>query len=446
MMGNDTIEPERDEWLGELLRELDVVPEHRPRFHAELRSRLREERRVARRRSAVRWGSRVAAVAAAATVAVVLIGLPGSKSPSLGGPQAASAEIVRSQVRAALTTLHSLSGTLSASGPRETGGRWHFDLDASGDLRLEGPQPGDVITYDARTAIVRSAQHSASVGGTTLFYAERTGVAPGPPDQGPPTWVLPEQYGALVRAALADTPSSVAEIAYHGRPAWRLELDTTPNAIVPALSGDHLSITVDRQTGMPVRIVESKRGAILRELDIDNLTVDGALPASTFELAFPAGVDVMRSDDGFQRVSLGEVATTVGYRPLVPAWIPDGYRLADVAVAREAAPTGRGGGNPSSRMVVSLSYRRGLDEFLVTTRVRGEGSWSDPLASPEGYVDTTEQTELTAGALAGVDAKLVSSTETSPHLWALTHTLVVTVGGDLDRPELTRIANSLAEN
>jgi hypothetical protein len=443
-MKKDLSEPLRDEWLGELLRELDV-PEHQPQFHAELRRRLGDERHVTRQRSATRWSLRLATVAAAAAIVIAVVGLPWTgNSPSLSGPQPARAAIVKAHIRSTLATLQGLRGVLVATGPHESdGGRWRFAVDASGDLRLEGPRPGDVMTYDARTGIVRSAQHSASVGGSAVFYAERSGVAPGSPDQGPPTWVLPEQYAAFVHAALADAPSSVELTTYDGRPAWRLDVDTTPNAIASELSGDHLSLTVDRATGMPVRIVESKDGAVLRVLRIQNLEVDPASSAGEFALDFPAGAEVMRSDDGFRRTSLDRVAAAVGYRPLVPAWTPAGYRLAEVAVAREAAPTGKEGGNPPSARVVSLDYRRGIDEFLVTTRLRGDGTWSDPLASPEGFTDTPRQSTLTTGALADADARVVVSPQTSPHLWALGDKLVVTIGGDLNRTELLRIASSL---
>jgi hypothetical protein len=76
--------------------------------------------------------------------------------------------------------------------------------------------------------------------------------------------------------------------------------------------------------------------------------------------------------------------------------------------------------------------------------VRGRGVWSDPLASPEGYVDSPARTTLTTGALAGAAAEVVVSARAAPHLWALADGLVVTVGGDLDRTELTRVADSLA--
>jgi hypothetical protein len=89
-------------------------------------------------------------------------------------------------------------------------------------------------------------------------------------------------------------------------------------------------------------------------------------------------------------------------------------------------------------MVVSLSYRRGIDQFLVTTRLRGTGAWHDPLASPQGFVDHPER--VSAG---GLQASLVLSPHTTPHLWALTSALVVTVGGDLSRDELLAVARSL---
>jgi hypothetical protein len=434
----------RDFQLGAALAELET-PEHRPDFDERLLRRLTAERAAARRSARIRWSVRVAAVAAVAAIVVIAVGIPKTdRTPGIAGPPPASAAIVKAHLRAAVTTVNTLSGVLVASGPAQgPAEQWRFALDAAGDVRLEGPAAGDVVTYDAGAGVVRSAQHSASAGGDTLFYAERSGVAPGRPDLGPPTWILPDELGAYVRAALAAKDPSVREVAYDGRPAWRLEIATVPNAIAPELSGDALAVTVDRSTGMPVHIVERKHRVVLRELRIKELSVDASLPASTFRLRFPGGAEVMRSDDGFRPVALERVAGLIGYRPLVPASVPQGFRLAAVAVARESAPTGKEGGNPQSRMVVSLAYRRGLDKFLVTTRLRGSDAWSDPLASPEGFVDHPETVSIPSGALAGTDAELVVSPQTAPHVWALTDHLVVTVGGDLTRNELELVAGSL---
>jgi hypothetical protein len=456
----------RDEKLGAALRELEV-PEHRPGFYGELRRRLADERaaratdsrRRPRRRTGIRWGLRVAAVAAVVAIVVVAIGIPRTeRTPRIAGPEPATAAEIQARVRAALATMRNLSGTLVSDGPEKGDERrFRFSLSAAGDFRLVGPTAEETITYNASTGVTRSVPRSASAGGEALFYAERRGVAPGPPDLGAPTWIIPDEFGAFVRALLATEDPRVREIVYEGRPAWRLDIEVVPNAIVPDSSADHLEITVDRDTGIPVRVLETNDGAFWREVRIEDLIVNDDLPPDTFRLPFPPDVEVMRSDDGFLRVGLGEAAGIVGYRPLVPARVPDGYELAEVAVATESAATGSEAGNPPSRMVVSLSYRRGLDQFVVTTRlarVPAEGEpepplarlWGDPLASGEGILDDREQLTIRLGALQGEKAELVVSPRGIPHIWALTDDLVVTVGGDLSRAELVDVIESLTRH
>jgi outer membrane lipoprotein-sorting protein len=454
----------RDDELGAALRELEV-PEHRPSFHAELHRRLADERfaraavegrspRV--RPMRLRWGLRVAILVAVVAVVVVAIGIPRTeRTPRIAGPEVATAAEIKAQVQAALAAMRNLSGTVVSDGP-EAGDeqRFRFTLATEGDFRLIGPTAEEVIAYDASRGVTRSVQRSESAGGDTFFYAVRRGVAPGRPDLGAPTWTIPDEFGAFVRALLAAEDPRVREIVYQARPAWRLDIDVVPNAIVPDSSADHLEITVDRETGIPVRVLETNDGAFWREIRIEDLVVNADLPPDTFRLEFPPGAEVLQSDDGFRRVELDEVAGIVGYAPLVPAWIPDGYELAEVAVAREAAATGSEAANPSSRMVVSLSYRRGLDQFLVTTRlarVRAEGEpelpltklWGDPLASGEGILDRSERLTIRQGALEGEEAELVLSPRGIPHLWTLTDALVVTVGGDLSRAELVQVTESL---
>ena len=439
---------QRDDELGAALRELEV-PEHAPGFHAALRRRLEAERRdhlAAVRRTRVRWGLRVAAVAAVAAIVLVAVGIPRTeRTPSIAGPEVATAGQVKAKVRTALAEMRNLGGVLVYDGPAQGDEqRWRFAMTARGDFRLDGPSEGEAIAYDSAAGLVRSAQRSASLGGETVFYAERRGVAPGPPDGGPPTWILPKELGSYVRALLAAEDARVRQTVHEGRAAWRVEVDVVPNAVVPEFSGDRFEITVDRATGVPVRVVEQRRGEFLRELRIVSLAVDSRLPAAAFRLDFPPGAEVMRSDDGFRRVQLHEAESVVGYAPLVPAWVPEGYELADVAVAAEGGPTGTEAGNPPSRNVVSLSFRRGFDQFLVTTRLADAGGeWDDPLATGEGFVDEPEHATIGGGALAGETAELVLVPRGIPHLWALADRLVVTLGGDLSRAELLRVTESL---
>src|SRR5262249_8213471 len=152
----------------------------------ELRAALAADRRATRRGDRTRLAL-IGVATVAAAVAIAAVGIPRlHRGVELSGPQTASAAVVKARLGAAFATMRNLGGVLIASGPAQgKTAEWRFVLDAAGDVRLVGPRAGDVTTYDASTGIARSAQHSASLGGDTLFYAERDGVAPGPPDGGP---------------------------------------------------------------------------------------------------------------------------------------------------------------------------------------------------------------------------------------------------------------------
>jgi hypothetical protein len=147
-----------------------------------------------------------------------------------------------------------------------------------------------------------------------------------------------------------------------------------------------------------------------------------------FALRFEPGRNVSHQDDGFRRVDLSAAAGAVGYEPLVPQRVPSDYRFDTVAVAQRPTPASEAVGNPPSRNVFSISYRRGFEQFVVTVRLRGSGSvsWHDPLAV-EGVPFRPEQVTLRGGALDGIAAELVVDPRSVPHLWALTGDLVVTV-------------------
>jgi hypothetical protein len=462
---NDEVRTVRDDLLGALLRQLDV-PEHRPEFYAELHYRLAEERRIRRaeerrrrraRRNRVRWTARTAFVAAAAAIAALAVGLPRGEQ----GPEVATAAEIKAKVAAALSAANSLSGEVVFHGSSyrnaygwEKPKRWSFAMTARGDLRIKETDGPNDMAYDAREGVERSLNTSESIDGDTLFAAERRGLAPGPPDQGPSESFLQRDYGSIVRALLAANDPRISETTYRGRAAWRLEIAVRPNLIVPEFSGDEFVVTVDQETGFPLRILERKNGQVLDEIRLEALEVDPNFPVDEFTIRFPGDVEVARTDDGFRHVPLNEVEDRVGYAPLVPVHVPDGYELAEVTVASNAAPTGAEAGNPVSRNVVALAYRRGLDRFVVTTRlsrvpVQGEPErpleelWGDPLATGEGYDDEPERVRLAGGALEGVQAELLIVPRNTPHIWALTDKLVVTIAGDLSGAELVAVAESL---
>src|SRR5439155_19057921 len=130
-----TDSPKRDQELGAALLELEV-PEHRVDFERELHGLLALERHRRRRLQRLRWIV-VPALAAAAIIVVLLVGLPRTAS----GPSTASAARVQAKMRAAFAQAHALTGTLvfATAGRRS---RAKFALNARGDLRIEIPGTG----------------------------------------------------------------------------------------------------------------------------------------------------------------------------------------------------------------------------------------------------------------------------------------------------------------
>jgi RNA polymerase sigma-70 factor, ECF subfamily len=356
------------------------------------------------------------------------------------GLDVATAAEVKAKVRAALRSAAQMQGRLvEVSRDPLTRApvtrRWNFATTANGDFRVvELGGPGRVA-YDAERGIERQLNESASIG-SGLFGSERSGLAPGLPDPGPTIFILERDLGAVVRALLAARHAQVEEISYLGREAWRVDLPVRPNAIYA--DADRFVVTVDQAAGLPVRVVETLRGERTRELRVEDLRLDRPLAADAFTLRFPPGVEVAHTDYGFRRLPLAEVPAAVGYAPLVPDWVPDGYSLSEVAVASDAPPTGTEAGNPPSEDVVSLAYRRGFDEILVTSRRAGNEAWDDPLATGEGFIDDAVEVPVEQGALAGAEAEVLVAPRAVPHFWAVADGLVVTVSGDASRGELVR--------
>lgn len=450
--------------LGAALRELEI-PEHRPGFYESLVAELHREasqgglpaapmghsrashrHKGARRRTrARRLAFGFAAAAIAALIVLVNIEPTGIK------PRVATASEVRTAVAQAWASAEDVSGRLivnsaeqGAFGPGERS--WSFALTAAGDFRLKGISRPDDLAYDVELNVERSLNVSESLGDSDqLFASERTGLAPGPPDRGPSLQILDRSLGSVVRALASGQGGRVREIRYQERPAWLLDTDIRINLITPEHSPDHLEVTVDRQTGFPVRIVATRQGEFVRETRVEDLKLNTGLPADSFTLTFPPDMEAFEEDYGFRRVRLDEVIGTVGYPPLVPTDVPAGFELAEVAVSLQGRATGSEGGNPPVGRVVSQSYRRGLDQFIVTTRPVGDDPtmWDDPLASGEGFIDRPEQVTVSSGALAGRQASLLIDPLAVPHIWLIADDLVVTVSGDLDRNELLRVVGSL---
>lgn len=449
--------PDRDVELGTALRQLEV-PEHGPEFFSRLQERLEAEVQETMEQSRpIRFSSRWRPprfVGLVAAVLVIVLGLswlalPEGRGPGLG-PGVATATEIQSRVAQAFSSLRTLRGEASIEYPHiPVTVRSSFVITATGDYRVVGITRREGESYNAATGLYRSYQVVAS---GRVVATESRGAAPGPPDHSPSASLLVRSVGSLVRAFLAaDIDRPVEDIDYEGRPAWRVVVPVTidlgpgPDGARPGPVGE-IDVTVDRQTGFPVRTITSSHGVVSSVVRLSDLHVDAPDTPTRLDVAFPPGtLPVAGVDLGFRRVPLVDVAPTVGYAPLVPKTVPDGFRLAEVAVA-DAAPA-TGAGNPRSAQVVSLAYQRGFDRLVVTTRATGgdPSRWSDPVGRGSGLgMAPSEPVTLTGGALDGVAARLVLRTQDVPHAWAVTERLVVTVAGDLSGAELVDVMQSLS--
>ena len=429
------------ELLRTILQSFDP-PDHLPGFHAELRRRLLEDEFAVRRERRRNRRRRLVAVGAAAAIAAVLAV---SGFTRLDGSEVASAAEVRAAVSKAFSQADNMSGVAVFLYPDAKGNlkRWPFSftLDREGAYRVEDLVGGTVWASDWSTNAGKVAYGEAKGPKSAEFGLQR-GLALGSPDAEP--FAFFNRGLASIRGGMGEgADPQVTEVDHAGRSAWLLR------AAVPHMaggSGDRLDITVDQETGIPVRAVETLNGEVVAKTLIQDVRINADVPEQEFRIDVPKGAKVHREDLGFRRGSLAGVGARVGYQPQVPGWTPEGYRLAEVQTAASpAALRGHAGTNPSSEAVVMLGYRRGLEYFTVTTRRTGSsaGAWSDPFNRPGTPAGRSEPVIVSGGTLDGVRAELVTDVRSVPHVWVATDKLVVTVGGDLVRDELLRVVGSL---
>ena len=409
----------RDHELGQALRELEI-PEHRTGFDAELERLLTAP--SSRRR---RWLPVVAAVAALGIAALVALFVP-------RGSDVASAAELRKAIVDAFGSAGTISGVfVNREQPHGGENRWRFTVDSSGSFRIEGADQPSVTVFDAATNVESSSDSG--------LFVTRTGLAPGPPDAGPADWVLDRGLGSVVAALASEGDADVKETEYRGRSAWEVRTPT-------GNPGEERLITVDRETGVPVRSTLFRNGQRGAEWRIEDLRVDGARGEHGFVLEPKAGQQQSRYDMGFRRVRLDDVRSRVDRAALVPSWVPSGFEHVEVGVARRSRATGgEQRRNPVSQNVVSIRYRRGLDELVVTSRLTGSdpSAWGDPVIGSSPMGRRPQVVNFAKGALQGRQGELVIDANSVPHVWAVAGPLVVTVAGNLDRAELIRVAESL---
>ena len=108
----------------------------------------------------------------------------------------------------------------------------------------------------------------------------------------PDTFVHPAGYCQNVLATGRCTVTGSALVA--GREAILLECDHPRTIEVAADRPDfHISMAVDRQLGVILRLVESIGGETTRDAEVTDLGPDAPIPATMFDFAFPTGTTML---------------------------------------------------------------------------------------------------------------------------------------------------------
>ena len=484
------------------------LPELSRDYYARLGERLVELQPVARpareRSRLLRLAIATAAVAAAVALAVFTV-LPALRSPetATAAEMLASMEVASADPRVVRLTITEQRAPLAAASPSSGSGAAGKSRPLAVSEQLTLSSSGDVRYTAVRehldgmgTRVVTETLETYDAGRHTMMRRGETHVAEGetPPDPDPyaaprpatviverPSWgttvfstFLLANFQALsnsLRAALAesDPGTPVRLTTYLGRPAWQAALRET----LPSAGGGGIAVewdvTVDRGTGLLVAS-ELKPASghdlpagLARSFRVTRLEVDPDLPAA-WQRIETSGVDEVAIFDPGTRFGTVETVAARAWPTLVliPADVPAGYRLADVAT-RDYEGMEKAPGDLSTRVElrrsdprtsatvrehvdastqrVMVRYRRGLSTFVIAIRPLGSGGSTGKSSGRPG----AETVELGAGFLKGAQALLWVSPYfgDGPTLSVRSDRSRITITGDLTRQELLDAANSL---
>jgi hypothetical protein len=461
----------RDADLGRRL-ELIEEPEHGAEYWDTIRAGIAEnvapERRrttFGRLRAALTARPLRIALAAAALAAIVaaavLFGLPRTE-----GPQPVRAADVVRRALSAYSSGRTWQADVLMKAPHwnESLVGFHYDhlryriaQSADGSYRLtrlgraqrDGYPPAtatvtDVLAYDASTGVLG---HYRPGRGLTVTR----NVPLGPPDThaDPLTGC---DLGTIGRALQASGAFTLQDTVVDGRPAWTVTCTEGQVAGLPSpaplVDWPVYEVTVDKRTWLPAGFREVTAGVLTAEVHFLDVRHDAPLPAGAFTVDAPHGEALRRVDAGFRRITLEEARATPSITPLVPGFAPQGFRLAHAAVAPRALTNNH---LVKGRDIFELQYTRGFDAITVSTRTLADlyyKATEDPVDSYNpgwtGLVRTEET--ITAGAFAGATASIVvATTSSTPHLWAVKDSVLLTIAGGASAQELLRVADSLQD-
>jgi hypothetical protein len=117
-------------------------------------------------------------------------------------------------------------------------------------------------------------------------------VTPLPMETLPDTFVHPAGFSQNVLATGPCTMTGVGQAL--GRATIMLRSDHPRTIELPGDRPDHrFDITVDRETGLILRLIETFEGSITRDAAVTEVEPDGPLPPSAFDFVFPTGTTML---------------------------------------------------------------------------------------------------------------------------------------------------------
>jgi outer membrane lipoprotein-sorting protein len=131
--------------------------------------------------------------------------------------------------------------------------------------------------------------HDPDIPGTAKVYEPLTAL---PMETLPDTFIHPAGLCQNVLSTGRVTITGAAEVI--GREAVLVECDHPRTTEVATDRPDyHISLAVDRETGVILRFTESIGGRMTRDAEVIDFVPDAALPPSAFEFVFPTGTTML---------------------------------------------------------------------------------------------------------------------------------------------------------
>ncbi len=307
---------------------------------------------------------------------------------------------------------------------------------ANGDY-WESVDTGYVHSYDA-------AQGMATECISLPPCMQWKGVVAGDPQSAPEASYM--LLLSRLRSMVTDPQTTLKETTFNGRAGYELSVTTSEKQVFAVSNTDKpvvLTIVVDKETAFPLYGKTVVGGVLSTEITVKDLVVNPTFGAHDFDAGYGKEVKALGGSAANTRVAVGDVKRTSGYDALVPSHVPDGFALAEVSVGNNNYFDG--GNPPYMQNVVTLTYRRGLESFTLTTRTKtAKHEWTDPLEAALETESTPASVDnlIDRGTFSGTTAHLISRPQGN-HVWGLGQTLVYTVAGDLGPDEMLDVISSM---